>query len=74
MNDFSEKSLKVQMRHRAADGEKIEDLQCQPDGSFAKEHRAQKTVESLQIQFDTLRGTVDSNRRGLPSSTELVRT
>lgn len=50
------------------------DLQHELVCTDAKIRRVQKTVQSPQRQFDTIRATVDRYRRGLLNFTERVRT
>lgn len=62
------------MRQRPDDIEKIEDLKYQLDGTFAKQRRAQKTVEFPQIQLGSIQATVDNYCQRSPDLTERMRT
>lgn len=71
---FYGNSLKAQLQHKPDDSEKVEDLRYQLHGAVAKERRAQKTVESFQSPFYTVRATVDSQLQRLPNFAERVKT
>lgn len=64
------KSLKAQLQHISDDSKKIGDLQYQLDGTVTKLRQAQKAVESVQSQLDTLRATFYSFHQSLPNSTK----
>lgn len=51
---LSEKSFKVQLRHRPRDSEKPEDVLYQLNVAVAKECVSHKAVQSLQSQLGTV--------------------